>query len=181
MIQDEQAIFHIFHHFISFLCVKQVLGFSESYFLAGSRKIFARLRATAVTLGSISMTTTSSTSARRWVPTRREGTRGVRALHSALRLKGLFWELSPGPLAPEARIMPLDQTASVWPAKKSSPPQTAAYCSGWPPCQGAGLSQAKRIIRKGFRARAEGHVIQNSPRNASHTIPNRLSSAKCPL
>jgi hypothetical protein len=26
-------------------------------------------------------------------------------------MKGLFWELSPGPLAPEARIMPLDQTA----------------------------------------------------------------------
>ena len=26
--------------------------------------------------------------------------------------KGLFWELSPGTLAPEARIMPLDQTAS---------------------------------------------------------------------
>ena len=25
---------------------------------------------------------------------------------------GLFRELSPGPLAPEARIMPLDQTAS---------------------------------------------------------------------
>lgn len=25
--------------------------------------------------------------------------------------KGLFWELNPGPLAPEARIMPLDQTA----------------------------------------------------------------------
>ena len=24
---------------------------------------------------------------------------------------GLFWELNPGPLAPEARIMPLDQTA----------------------------------------------------------------------
>ena len=24
---------------------------------------------------------------------------------------GLFWELSPGPLAPEARIMPPDQTA----------------------------------------------------------------------
>ena len=27
-------------------------------------------------------------------------------------LQGLFWELSPGPLTPEARIMPLDQTAS---------------------------------------------------------------------
>ena len=26
--------------------------------------------------------------------------------------KGLFWELNPGPLAPEARIMPLDQTAN---------------------------------------------------------------------
>ena len=26
--------------------------------------------------------------------------------------KGLFWELNPGPLAPEARIIPLDQTAS---------------------------------------------------------------------
>ena len=26
--------------------------------------------------------------------------------------KGLFRELNPGPLAPEARIMPLDQTAS---------------------------------------------------------------------
>ena len=25
--------------------------------------------------------------------------------------QGLFWELSPGPLAPEARVMPLDQTA----------------------------------------------------------------------
>jgi hypothetical protein len=29
-------------------------------------------------------------------------------------LKGLFWELNPGPLAPEARIMPLDQTANVY-------------------------------------------------------------------
>jgi hypothetical protein len=27
-------------------------------------------------------------------------------------LEGLFWELSPGPLTPEARIMPLDQTAN---------------------------------------------------------------------
>ena len=27
--------------------------------------------------------------------------------------KGLFWELNPGPLAPEVRIMPLDQTASA--------------------------------------------------------------------
>ena len=26
--------------------------------------------------------------------------------------QGLFWELNPGPLAPEARIMPLDQTAN---------------------------------------------------------------------
>ena len=26
--------------------------------------------------------------------------------------EGLFWELNPGPLAPEARIMPLDQTAN---------------------------------------------------------------------
>ena len=25
--------------------------------------------------------------------------------------KGLLWELNPGPLAPEARIIPLDQTA----------------------------------------------------------------------
>ena len=25
--------------------------------------------------------------------------------------KGLLWELNPGPLAPDARIMPLDQTA----------------------------------------------------------------------
>ena len=31
---------------------------------------------------------------------------------SPLQDKGLFWELNPGPLAPEARIMPLDQTAS---------------------------------------------------------------------
>ena len=34
------------------------------------------------------------------------------------RLFGLFWELNPGPLAPEARIMPLDQTAS-WDAFSS--------------------------------------------------------------
>ena len=27
-------------------------------------------------------------------------------------MQGLFWELNPGPLAPEARIMPLDQTAN---------------------------------------------------------------------
>jgi hypothetical protein len=26
-------------------------------------------------------------------------------------MKGLFWELNPGPLAPKARIIPLDQTA----------------------------------------------------------------------
>ena len=31
---------------------------------------------------------------------------------SAQSSTGLFWELSPGPLAPEARIMPLDQTAN---------------------------------------------------------------------
>ena len=28
-----------------------------------------------------------------------------------MQMKGLFWELNPGPLAPKARIMPLDQTA----------------------------------------------------------------------
>ena len=33
--------------------------------------------------------------------------------------KGLFRELNPGPLAPEARIMPLDQTASCKPATKA--------------------------------------------------------------
>ena len=27
--------------------------------------------------------------------------------------KGLFWELNPGPLAPGARIIPLDQTANI--------------------------------------------------------------------
>ena len=31
--------------------------------------------------------------------------------------KGLFWELNPGPLAPEARIMPLDQAASGLPLR----------------------------------------------------------------
>ena len=30
---------------------------------------------------------------------------------SSQKERGLFWELNPGPLAPEARIMPLDQTA----------------------------------------------------------------------
>ena len=30
------------------------------------------------------------------------------------RRKGLFWELNPGPLAPEARIIPLDQTANEY-------------------------------------------------------------------
>jgi hypothetical protein len=30
-----------------------------------------------------------------------------------IKNKGLFWELNPGPLAPEARIMPLDQTANI--------------------------------------------------------------------
>ena len=30
-------------------------------------------------------------------------------MQSRERLVGLFWELNPGPLAPEARIMPLDQ------------------------------------------------------------------------
>ena len=35
-------------------------------------------------------------------------TRGLR-----LGLKGLLRELNPGPLAPEARIMPLDQAANV--------------------------------------------------------------------
>ena len=39
--------------------------------------------------------------------------RGTRSLQkeSQEEWKGLFWELNPGPLAPEARIMPLDQTA----------------------------------------------------------------------
>ena len=31
--------------------------------------------------------------------------------------KGLLRELSPGPLAPEARIMPLDQAADCWPMR----------------------------------------------------------------
>ena len=31
------------------------------------------------------------------------------ALHDSV---GLFWELNPGPFAPEARIIPLDQTAN---------------------------------------------------------------------
>ena len=43
--------------------------------------------------------------------------------------KELFWELNPGPLAPEARIMPLDQTANG--AHVSS--GTCNYCS--PCCQ----------------------------------------------
>ena len=51
---------------------------------------------------------------------RRDGTR---------QAKGLFWELNPGPLAPEARIMPLDQTANG--AHVSS--GTCNYCS--PCCQ----------------------------------------------
>ena len=34
---------------------------------------------------------------------------------TSLCYKGLFWELNPGPLAPEARIMPLDQTANDTP------------------------------------------------------------------
>ena len=35
----------------------------------------------------------------------------ARRLIRASVSNGLFWELNPGPLAPEARIMPLDQTA----------------------------------------------------------------------
>ena len=38
-------------------------------------------------------------------------TRAAAASSLESRRKGLFWELNPGPLAPEARIMPLDQTA----------------------------------------------------------------------
>ena len=37
---------------------------------------------------------------------------GLVRRHGTKEAKGLFWELSPGPLTPEARIMPLDQTAS---------------------------------------------------------------------
>ena len=37
---------------------------------------------------------------------------GAAMLSPQLRKQGLFWELNPGPLAPEARIIPLDQTAS---------------------------------------------------------------------
>ena len=37
---------------------------------------------------------------------------GLVRRHGTRQAKGLSWELSPGPLAPEARIMPLDQTAS---------------------------------------------------------------------
>ena len=36
----------------------------------------------------------------------------LETLWTSLCYKGLFWELNPGPLAPEARIMPLDQTAN---------------------------------------------------------------------
>ena len=32
---------------------------------------------------------------------------------TAGKKKGLFWELNPGPLAPETRIIPLDQAAKV--------------------------------------------------------------------
>ena len=37
---------------------------------------------------------------------------GLVRRHGTREAKGLFWELSPGPLAPKGRIMPLDQTAS---------------------------------------------------------------------
>ena len=36
--------------------------------------------------------------------------------------KGLLWELSPGPLAPEARIIPLDQAADGQPFAIAFPP-----------------------------------------------------------
>ena len=54
---------------------------------------------------------------------------GLARRHGTRQAKGLFWELNPGPLAPEARIMPLDQTASG--AHVSS--GTSNYCS--PCCQ----------------------------------------------
>ena len=47
--------------------------------------------------------------------------------------KGLLWELNPGPLAPEARIMPLDQAAdghsAVTPRTKVIRSRVAQACS----------------------------------------------------
>ena len=39
-------------------------------------------------------------------------TAGKESIENMFFAEGLFRELNPGPLAPEARIMPLDQTAS---------------------------------------------------------------------
>ena len=61
-------------------------------------------------------------------------------------LPGLFWELNPGPLAPEARIMPLDQTAgnarfSAHAHQVMHAPRRAVAGIGTP-CRGAALRSA---------------------------------------
>ncbi len=76
--------------------------------------------------------------------------------------KGLFRELNPGPLAPEARIMPLDQTADdlrlpslVWakqclrPQKNAAPTTDQRYpksfpCSTTCPARGTNRRTARR-------------------------------------
>ena len=45
----------------------------------------------------------------------------VQGMTRERHITGLFWELNPGPLAPEARIIPLDQTASYIPMKPQPP------------------------------------------------------------
>ena len=40
---------------------------------------------------------------------------------------GLFWELNPGPLAPKASIIPLDQTASLFNVSYTDGTRTSNY------------------------------------------------------
>ena len=63
---------------------------------------------------------------------------GLVRRHGTREAQGLFWELSPGPLAPKARIMPLDQIASGAHASSG----TYNSCS---PCQPHGSAGSKPL------------------------------------
>ena len=90
--------------------------------------------------------------------------------------KGLFWELNPGPLAPEARIMPLDQTAMpCYTAVASTDPQPGS--KGREIHQNAPASQRRR--GRCFAAGSEGRSEDRTCDGADEQKRLPLPGQKC--
>ena len=99
---------------------------------------------------------------------------GLVRRHGTRQAKGLFWELIPGPLAPEARIMPPDQTASGAHVSNG----TSNYCS--PCCQPHGSAGEKPPAPLQARLRGQTRPpVRNMNAALSaggqETLPQKLS------